>query len=192
MQIRRQLIRFASSDNNLVLFHFDERKICSSGKHVLKYFMSRCLKNVLLLPISIKMHQNSKNVHTLKEKGKIFSTKFVIVLYQSSKISSCVHSLHLNKYLVETYCLLFLKLKSHWWHFWSDLWMPNVDIMALMVNKTLTTENFLKNSVDQKSFANCLFIIIKIMPQKTFVAEIWPINKWKKILSSPQKQNKLF
>ena len=55
--------------------------------------------------------------------------------------------------------------------------MPNVDIMALMVNKTLTTENFLKNSVDQKSFANCLFIIIKIMPQKPFVAEIWPINK---------------
>ena len=96
------LIRFASSDNNLILFHFDERKICSNGKHVLKYFMSGCLKNVLLLPISIKMYQNSKNVHTLKEKGKKNSTKFVIVLYQSSKISSCVHSLHLNKYLVET------------------------------------------------------------------------------------------
>ena len=64
--------------------------------------MSGCLKNVLLLPISIKMYQNSKNVHTLKEKGKKISTKFAIVLYQSSKISSCVHSFHLSKYLVET------------------------------------------------------------------------------------------
>ena len=64
--------------------------------------MSGCLKNVLLLPISIKMYQKSKNVQKKKKKGKKFSTKIVIVLYQSSKISSCVHSLHLNKYLVET------------------------------------------------------------------------------------------
>ena len=55
--------------------------------------------------------------------------------------------------------------------------MPNVDVMDLMVNKTSTIENFLKNSVDQKTFANFLFIIIKIMSQKPFVPEIWPINK---------------
>ena len=62
--------------------------------------MSGCLKNVILITISIKMHQNFKNVLILKEKGKIFSSKFVIV---QGQISHRVHSLHQNKFLLETY-----------------------------------------------------------------------------------------
>ena len=50
-QLLRQLVHSVSDDNNIV-----------KVKKISKYLVTSCQKNFLLLPISVRMDENSKNV----------------------------------------------------------------------------------------------------------------------------------
>ena len=87
-----------------------------------------------------------------------------------TETSSPVHSLVQKG----TACLLVLRLSNHGWQFWSDFQTPNADVITLKFNKK-TASKYLKN------FSTCqMRSNIKTIPQKRFVAKIWPINNWTK------------
>ena len=56
------------------------------------------------------------------------------------KISFCMYSLDQSKILIES-CLLVVKFRNHRWHFWSNPWTPNADVITLKVSKNSTSEN---------------------------------------------------
>ena len=69
----RQLIHSTSGDNNLAPFDMWCTETILKHKKGLKYYLRDCLENFLLLPLSLRIHENSNNVLILQEKHQIFN-----------------------------------------------------------------------------------------------------------------------